>query len=230
MSTLNEKQYRAVSYDEVAYNKPLTVRIAQDTARNINNFKAHVGNHKLINDIWPIEEGMNSWMHFYNMGGFGGIMPTSELIRQLYPPMYVSPGYTRMLVQSVHQRYVGSGSTTWRLYAVDSFLGSLFSERDIHSWPAHSDGGARTAYNWIIAYVLSGHGQVDIRFDSNDFPGYAMHSWVTSSDSYAMESNVFNCSVRDPDGDIYFILTCQNSDLTTLSRLLTLDVTPMVAS
>ena len=224
MSTLNEKQYRPISYNEVAYNKPLTVRIVQDTARNINNYKAHVGNHKIISDIWPIGEGMNSWTQFYASGGYEGITPMSEVIRQVYPPMYVSPGYPRMLIQSVHQRYAGSGSTTWRLYAVDRFFGNLYNKRSVFSWPDHSDGDSR------FGYFIFGSGQIDMRFDTNDFPGYRMHSWVTSSDSYDMEKDVFNCDVRDPSGDIYFIMTCQNSDLTTLSRLITLDVTPMVSS
>jgi hypothetical protein len=225
MSTLNEKQYRAVSYNEVAYNKPLTVRILQDTAKNLNNYKAHVGNHKLISDIWPIEESINSWMYFYDSVGYGDIYPTSELMKQIYPPIYVSPGYSRILVQSVHQRYAGSGSTTWKLYAVDKFYGSLFSSRNIFDWPNHSDGDQRIGY-----LIVGGSGQQDIRFDTADFPGYQMHTWTTSSDSYALEKNIFNCTVRDPNGDIYFILTGQNSDSTTLSRLLTLDVTPMVSS
>lgn len=223
MSTLNEKQYRAISYNEVKYNKPLTVRIVRDNATNLNNYKAHVGNHKLISDIWASNSSMNSWMHYYGGVGFMGIDPTSELIKQIYAPRYMSPGYSRLLIQSLHQRYAGAGSTTWRLYAVKEFLGSIFHEKSVYYWPLHSDGGYRITY-------ISSAAQLDIRHDSNDFSGYQMHSWTTNSGSNVMESGIFNCTTSDASGDICFILTAQNSDYTTLSRLLTLDVTPLVAT
>lgn len=221
MSTLNEKQYRAVSFNEVRYNKPLTVRFLHDTSRNLNNYKAHVGNHKLISDIWPIDEAINSWMYKYLPGD---VSKTDELIKQIYAPRYVSPGYSRMLVQSIHQRYSGSGNTIWRLYAIDIFYGCLFSERNLKKWPRHSDGTRRLGHSAVRLI------QEDIHFDTADFSGYQVHEWTTSSDSSALESNIFNCTVRDPKDDIYFVLTGQNSTADTLSRLLTLDVTPMVAS
>lgn len=202
MSTLTEKQYRPIAYRRVGEYAPLTVAIANQAARNINNFKGQVGVDKIISESWSIGCEMTSLPVYPTWH-------TAEYIRMPFCPAFVPQGYTRMLVQSVHQRVTGAGSTTWRLYVLNELVGindpvSLIGVDD---------------FIFPIPYLWMTH---------IDLVDYDIHSWSSSSDSYALESSIFDCGIRDNNNRVWMVLTSENSDDTTSSRLMTLDVTPLL--
>ncbi len=208
MSDKNDYQYRAITKLETAQGNPLSLRYIRDMERNINNYRAKVGCHKLISDMWPIDSPMTSFTD--ESGVFGNVGPTDELVRMIFAPRYVPDGYNYMLVQSNHIRTDGGGTTTWRLHAT----GSLY----VGSSASFSGSGYTYAAPNTVSNAL---------FDEDLFKLTQTHEWVTNSGSNVIEIGVFDCSVRDNNNKVWFILTSQNSTDSTFSSLWNLDVTPL---
>jgi hypothetical protein len=208
-------QYRAVSNLETKQGQPLTVRFIRDMERNINNYKSRVGCHKLISDMWPADGEMTSFQA--TSGALpGSLQPTQEMVKMLFAPRYVPDGYSHMLVQSNTVRTAGSGTTIWRLRAVTALY------RDDNS------GYSLTTYPSPATTYSDANSIADIFFDATYFDALDTCTIATTNSGSDVRVNeIFECTVRDDLQRVWFILTSQNDDDTTFSRMWNLDVTPL---
>ena len=211
MAADRDSQYRPISTQETGQGNPYTARFSRDLANGVNNYKAHFG-HKLISYIWPSDAPIHS-----RVGGssppydFSGLYVTEQVI-SILAPRYVPDGYTRMVVQAIDERLAGSGTTTWRIRAIHRLWGSLPSR-------------------WGLAAVLSSRSWSSAVLEAFGV-SYTVEygEWTTSSDSPAAAYTTFDCTVRDRLGRVFFLITAENSDADTYSRLWSLDVTPTVGA
>jgi hypothetical protein len=212
MSTSNDKQYRPVSTIETGQGNPLTVRYVRDLADAANNAKAKVFNHKLISAVWPVDAPLHS-----RVGGSNPPIDYSSLyvLEQIivpFAPRYISPGYTKLCVQSIHARLAGTGTTTWRLRAIHKLWGELPDSWGLAKTLSSNYWGSTTLAAQGITYT----------------PEYC--EWDSDSSSNIQTCTTFDYEIRDDTNRVWLLLTAENSDADTYSHLYTLDVTPMVGT
>ncbi len=211
MSTSNDRQYRPVSTLETDATSPYTARYARDLADGVNNYKSKFG-HKLISCIWPNDAPLHS-----RVGGsspsydFSGLYIIEQIITP-FAPRYVPNGYTKMCIQAMHERIAGTGSTTWRLRAIHKLWGELPD-------------------SWGLAKIMSSNSWTATTLEAQGIPYTVEYGeWETDSDDPAASYVTFDCSMRDALDRVWFVLTAENEDADTFSRLWSLDVTPMVGT
>ena len=150
----------------------------------IVNAKAFALNHKRWSYCWPAGAKLST------------AAGTGEKVIMVFAPRYLPEGYNLLRVTVGHERFAGTGTTTWRLYAT--------------KFVYH---GATTIQSSFLA----------ADYDAEDIA-------ETSSDTHAISYTEALKAVREGNtGDCYLVLTANNSDGTTRSRLTTLDVTPMLS-
>jgi hypothetical protein len=206
MSDLNDFQYRAISKTETAQGNPLSIRFFRDFARNINNYRAKVGCHKLISDMYPSDSPLTS---------FNGTADT-ELVQMFYAPRFVPNGSNYALVQVNHVRKSAAGSTIWKLYATDRLYRKLNSDDVFVAYPVTTE-----TYKYSLSCIKWELQTATLT--STDF----VATWTTDSGSNEMINAVMNINNRDDKGNVWFILTSENDATDTESVLFSVDVTPL---
>ena len=100
------KQYRPVSTLETAQGDALSIRAIRDIADGINNYKACVGNHPIISEMFVAGSNrvLNNAVASY---------PTAVAI---WAPRYFPHGYTRFTVQVCGKTSASAGKARFALY------------------------------------------------------------------------------------------------------------------
>lgn len=208
MTEYNDKQYRPLSILETGYQNALTVRFYRDMNSNLLNFKSKCSNHKLVQENWSEGCDMES------SALTGGNLETEELIKMPYAPRYLPNGYTRLLVQSIHVRTAGTGETTWRLRVIRQF-----NQDTVENCQVVYSSYLDVADKVILSNTV---------FDPSHYPEVRTAEWISDSSSLIYSVSIAKSIVRTRRSTINLILTSQNSDDTTQSKLYSLDVTPLV--
>lgn len=217
MSDRNDYQYRAVTKTESSAENGLSVRFIRDFEKNINNYRAKVGCHKLISDMYPSDSPMTSFRISTDALGTGNSPEaTDEHVKMIYAPRYVPAIYNHMLVQCNGMRTGGTGSTIWRLRAVSKLYGSGKA-----AWYGGSGFDPDDDYS-------DDNSISDCEFFTSNFDSIETCQWTINQDYNMVFDETFSCTIRDNTSRVWFILTSQNSDDTTFSALWNLDVTPIV--
>jgi len=205
-----DRQYRPVTTLETSQGSPYTPRYAVDLAEAINNYKA-VQSHKVISSLWPTNDlGGDAWLTSESSTPSQDAVG-EEIVIHAFAPRYIAPGYDKMIVQAIHRLLAGAGETTWRLRALHK---AWYSET-IYDAGGILDGSlalynsanlARLGITYVVEYA----------------------EWETSTGVFEVALETFDCSTRNADNLVYFLLTAENSTDTTLSQMITLDVTPTI--
>lgn len=204
MTIANDKQYRPLSIIETGYQNALTVRYYRDMNSNLANFKAKASNHKIVQENWSEGCEMESWVI-----GTLTFDADEEFLKMPYAPRYVPDGYSRLLVQSMHVRIAGSGETTWRLRVCRRFNNNMSKNNRFNHF------GTLNTHSWVV-------------FDPSHYPEVRTAEWTTNSDTVSLSSVIVTSDIRDRRTQLQLFLTSQNSDDTTISKLFSLDVTPLL--
>lgn len=136
------RQYNPVSTSETQNNNAYSVRVLRDIQNGIDNFKYYIANYPLINDVYST-----------NIDGtkiqclFSEYPSVLEIINVIYPPKWCAAGYNQLVITANHGRLWGTGETTWKLYATDTFTNidieifdsSKYQKYDVCSWTTDSD-------------------------------------------------------------------------------------------
>jgi len=106
MTALYTQQHRVLTTRETSAKDPLSVRFCIDAERNLNNYKGHVGAHKIISE-WGVPA--DKWISADSV--------TTETVVHVFAPRYIPDGYQRLWWTLCGVRTTGAGSTVFRLYS-----------------------------------------------------------------------------------------------------------------
>jgi hypothetical protein len=206
-----DRQYRPVTAYESGAGAPYTPRYARDLADACNNFKATFGSKVaclMFTELAPFNSRLACpsellWPVYSELY-------QTEQIMHIFAPRYVSPGHERYIVQCIHSRVSGAGDVTWRLRTIHKLWGAmpiswgLVASISAYSWSATTREAQGISYDVPVA------------------------EWTTSNDARARDCVLLDSDIRSNDNNVYFLLTAEHSDDSTLARLWNLDITPTV--
>lgn len=130
-----DQQYRVVNKNETGDSDAMSLRSAIAMERNINNYKKHVGHHKIISLMYPlglIQSPSSS--------------TTEKVMLSPFAPIYVPHGYNKLRLWSGTIRTSGASTTTWKLYygsnlyrGPEDFDGNFLKNDSFISFVTNSD-------------------------------------------------------------------------------------------